>query len=178
MDPTSNALSRTLYILAQHPEAQEKLRAEIIEARGSSDADNGLNIDYDDLIKLPYLDAVCRETLRLYAPVILVGRRYVLDLVSRLIHRTFLTRMHSLTTCSAARDVTLPLHTPVRGRDGSIMNEVPVVRGTQVLLHLQASNTNKALWGEDSKEWLPERWLGPLPAELEEARIPGVYSQL
>ncbi|KAI0806688.1 cytochrome P450 [Fomes fomentarius] len=153
MDTTSNALSRTLYTLAQHPEAQEKLRAEIIEARGSSDADSGLNIDYDDLIKLPYLDAVCRETLRLYAPVIIIGRR-------------------------AARDITLPLHTPVRGRDGSMMNEVPVTRGTLVLLHLQASNTNKALWGDDSKEWLPERWLGPLPTELEEARIPGVYSQL
>ncbi len=72
----------------------------------------------------------------------------------------------------------VPLHNPVRGRDGSIMNEMPVTKGTVVLLHLQASNINPALWGEDAKEWRPERWLGPLPAELEEARTPGVYSQL
>ena len=75
MDTTSNALSRILYTLAQHPDAQEKLRAEIIEARGSSDPNSLLNIDYDDLVKLPYLDAVCRETLRVYAPVIIIGRR-------------------------------------------------------------------------------------------------------
>ena len=70
MDTTSNALSRILHILAQNPSAQAKVRAEIIEAQGSDRSD----ISYDDLIKLPYLDAVCRETLRLHAPVILSGR--------------------------------------------------------------------------------------------------------
>ncbi len=59
-----------------------------------------------------------------------------------------------------------------------MMNDVSVTKGTLVLFHVQAINTSKALWGEDAKEWRPERWLGPLPAELEEARIPGVYSQL
>ncbi|KAI0760541.1 cytochrome P450 [Fomes fomentarius] len=153
MDTTSNALTRILHTLAQHPYAQEKLRAEIIDAQGSSDVDNGVNIDYDHLVKLPYLDAVCRETLRLYAPVEIIGRR-------------------------ARRDMNVPLHTPVRGRDGSMMNDVSVTKGTLVILHIQAINTRKALWGEDATEWRPERWLGPLPAELEEARIPGVYSQL
>ncbi len=75
MDTTSNALSRILHLLAQHPAEQEKLRAEIREARGSSASDVGADISYDDLVKLPYLDAVCRETLRLYAPVILIVRR-------------------------------------------------------------------------------------------------------
>lgn len=60
MDTTSGALSRILYTLAQHPDAQEKLRREIIEAR-HEDGD----IDYDRLVALPYLEAVCRETLRL-----------------------------------------------------------------------------------------------------------------
>ena len=65
MDTTSNALSRTLQILAEHPDVQEKLRAEILEAQRGDSSD----IHHDDLVKLPYLDAVCRETLRLYAPV-------------------------------------------------------------------------------------------------------------
>ncbi len=72
MDTTSNALSRTLHALAQHPSVQERLRAEILEAR---EASNGSDISHDDLVKLPYLDAVCRETLRLYAPVALITRR-------------------------------------------------------------------------------------------------------
>ena len=70
MDTTSNALSRTLQILAQHPEAQTKLRAEILEARNGEPT-----IDYENLVKLPYLDAVCRETLRLYSPVHTLVRR-------------------------------------------------------------------------------------------------------
>ncbi|KAG6915248.1 hypothetical protein DXG01_012522 [Tephrocybe rancida] len=60
-DTTSNALSRTLHLLATHPEAQERLRTEITEARK---AHNGGDIPYDELVSLPFMDAVCRETLR------------------------------------------------------------------------------------------------------------------
>ena len=63
MDTTSNALTRILHLLAHHPDVQEKLRREIIEAR------DGQDIGYDALVALPFLDAVCRETLRLYTPV-------------------------------------------------------------------------------------------------------------
>lgn len=61
MDTTSNALSLTLWRLAQHPEVQTKLRQEILDAQ---DARGGVDVAYDDLVALPYLDAVCRETLR------------------------------------------------------------------------------------------------------------------
>ena len=72
MDTTSNALSRILHLLAQHPEVQDKLRAELIEARGGPGGQT--DTPYDELVKLPYLDAVCRETLRAFAPVTLSGR--------------------------------------------------------------------------------------------------------
>ena len=75
MDTTSNALSRILHLLAQNPDVQDRLRAEIIEARGGPGGET--DPPYDDLIKLPYLDAVCRETLRVYAPVTLSGRMWV-----------------------------------------------------------------------------------------------------
>ncbi|KNZ81927.1 Cytochrome P450 3A9 [Termitomyces sp. J132] len=60
-DTTSNALSRTLHLLASQPEIQERLRAEVTEAREA----HGGDIPYDDLVSLPFMDAVCRETLRL-----------------------------------------------------------------------------------------------------------------
>ena len=47
-----------------------------------------------------------------------------------------------------------------------------------MLANLPACNTNKAIWGEDALEWKPERWLAPLPEVLEDAHIPGVYSNL
>ena len=72
MDTTSNALSRILHQLSIYPDAQMKLRAELVEATHGGTID----LDYDTLMKLPYLDAVCRETLRVFAPVAITGRTY------------------------------------------------------------------------------------------------------
>lgn len=60
MDTTSNTMARILQLLATHPDVQTKLRREIIDAKAV-----GRPLDYDQLHNLPYLDAVCRETLRL-----------------------------------------------------------------------------------------------------------------
>lgn len=76
------------------------------------------------------------------------------------------------------RDSVIPFSNPVRGRDGNDMHEVVVPKGTVVITHYQASNSDPALWGEDVEEWKPERWLAPLPSAVEDARIPGVYSNL
>lgn len=59
-DTTSNALSKTLQLLAEHPDVQNKLRAELQTAGGAEQ-----DIPYDELVSLPYMDAICRETLRL-----------------------------------------------------------------------------------------------------------------
>ena len=61
VDTTSNAVSRTLYLLCQHQDVQDRLRAEIRAAIEQY----GVEIPYDELSALPYLDAVCRETLRM-----------------------------------------------------------------------------------------------------------------
>ena len=63
MDTTSNALSRILNQLAMHPEVQEKLREELVRARDDGTG-NLRDLEYDEVMELPYLDAVCRETLR------------------------------------------------------------------------------------------------------------------
>ena len=63
MDTTSNALARILHQLALHPEVQEKLRQELVRARDDG-AGSLRDLDYDEVMELPYLDAVCRETLR------------------------------------------------------------------------------------------------------------------
>jgi len=59
-DTTSGALARILSLLSAHQDVQNKLRQEIRKARESGD------LSYNELVALPYLDAVCRETLRLY----------------------------------------------------------------------------------------------------------------
>ncbi|KAM5533685.1 hypothetical protein V8D89_012652 [Ganoderma adspersum] len=147
MDTTSNATARLLHLLALHPDIQKRLRAEIVEAQA------GEEIGYDRLNDLPFLDSVCRETLRLYGPV-----------------RTLVRR--------AMEDTVLPLHEPIRGTDGVLITEVAVPKGTVAVLNLGACNTNKAVWGEDVYEWRPDRFLSPLPRSVEAARVPGVYANL
>ncbi|KAI0347457.1 cytochrome P450 [Trametopsis cervina] len=144
-DTTSTALARTLHLLSQHPEVQDKLREEIIDAR------HGSNISYDQLIELPYLDAVCRETLRVYPPSNLAARE-------------------------AHQDAVLPLSNPITGIDGTVSNEIVVPNGTYIMVAIRACNRNKAIWGDDADEWKPERWLSPLPESVVKAKIPGVYA--
>lgn len=67
-DTTSNALARILQLLAEHQDIQDKVREELFNA-GSDGAD----IPYDQLMDLPYLDAICRETLRLYVSIPLIN---------------------------------------------------------------------------------------------------------
>ena len=48
---------------------QTKVREEVTAARREYG-----DLDYDTLMNLPLLDAVCRETLRLYSPVAYLSR--------------------------------------------------------------------------------------------------------
>lgn len=60
METTSGALAHILQMLSEHKDVQERLRQEIIEARAGKEY-----IDFDELMNLPYMEAVCRETLRM-----------------------------------------------------------------------------------------------------------------
>jgi cytochrome P450 len=68
-ETTSQALTWSLYLLALFPEWQERLRAEV---RGVMGKDG--RIEREDLGKLPLLDAVFQEAMRLYSPVPILMR--------------------------------------------------------------------------------------------------------
>ncbi|KAJ3808379.1 cytochrome P450 [Lentinula aff. lateritia] len=57
-----SAMSRLLHILSKRPDVQDRLRRELLEIKSQK---NGQDLSYDELNSLPYLDAICRETLRL-----------------------------------------------------------------------------------------------------------------
>ncbi|KAE9396154.1 cytochrome P450 [Gymnopus androsaceus JB14] len=149
MDTTSNAMSRILQLLTVHPDVQDKMRQEISQARRER---QGENLSYDELVTLPYLDAVCRETMRLYPPVAHVLRR-------------------------ATEDSVVPLSKPVRGIDGQEITEVIVPKGTMVDISIINSNRNTDFWGSDAMEWnpsdgsLPFRILSLMPRSQESTLI-------
>jgi cytochrome P450 len=67
-ETTANALSWTFFLLAQHPEAEARLHAEIDAAVG------GRLPTADDLPNLKYAEMVLAEAMRLYPPAYAVGR--------------------------------------------------------------------------------------------------------
>ncbi|KAI0061903.1 cytochrome P450 [Artomyces pyxidatus] len=149
-ETVSSAMARTLHVLSQRPDAQERLRSEINEAYISRIIEPDTELSYDQLMELPYLDAVCRETLRLYTPSQTSMRR----------------------CCS---DISVPLSRPVKITDGEITS-LFVPQGTTVIIPVMGINRDPEIWGADAMEWKPERWLRPLPESVAKACVPGIYS--
>lgn len=72
-ETTANALAWTWYLLGQHPEIQQRVRNEaraVLAGREPTAA---------DVPKLTFCDMVLRESMRLYPPAYLVGRRAIED---------------------------------------------------------------------------------------------------
>ncbi|ELU36048.1 cytochrome P450 domain-containing protein [Rhizoctonia solani AG-1 IA] len=114
-DTTSGALARTLHLLAQEPNVQEQLRAEIREAHSLY----GKDLDYDQLNSLKYLDAVCRESLRLWSP-------------SQTLERV------------AMKDWILPLQYPIKSKDGKkTVTNIHVPKGTQTIINQSSELTTR-----------------------------------
>jgi cytochrome P450 len=70
-ETTSQALTWTLYLLALFPEWQEAVRQEVRGVAGDG------AIGREDLAKLPLLDAVFQEAMRLYPPAPVLMRRTI-----------------------------------------------------------------------------------------------------
>ena len=72
------------------------------------------------------------------------------------------------------KDTVLPLSAPVTGVDGRRMDEIIIEKDTFIILSIFNSNRDPTIWGPDSYEWKPERWLSPLLDTVLEART--IYS--
>ncbi|KAF6748132.1 cytochrome P450 [Ephemerocybe angulata] len=149
MDTTSNALARIFDLLSQNQDVQDKVREEVTAAY----EEHGGILDYETLTSLSWLDAVCRETLRLYPSVPTLFRQ-------------------------ARKDTILPFAEPILTRDGKEISEVFVPARTPVTFSILSCNRDPKIWGADAAEWKPQRWLNPLPDSVANARVPGVYSHL
>ncbi|KAL0957953.1 hypothetical protein HGRIS_000134 [Hohenbuehelia grisea] len=149
-DTTSGGMARLMHLLATHQDVQERLRAEVAEARKKF---GHRELTHDELNTLPFLDGIVRETLRLHPPVTAIQR-------------------------TTNTDMMLPLSKPIIDKNGNELREVFVPKDTDLIISIISSNRNKDIWGEDAEEWKPERWLKPLPDSLINAKIPGTTSHI
>ena len=72
-ETTALALTYSLYLLAEHPDVQAKLRAEL------SSVLDGREPTYRDMERLPFTRSVVNESMRLYPPADFLGREAIAD---------------------------------------------------------------------------------------------------
>jgi cytochrome P450 len=72
-ETTANAMSWFWYLMAQHPDARERMLAEIDDVLGSR------RPTADDLIKLPWTTACLQESQRYYSAVWIIARKAIED---------------------------------------------------------------------------------------------------
>ncbi|KAF9268780.1 cytochrome P450 [Marasmius fiardii PR-910] len=148
-ETSATSLAWVLYELARHPEVQHKLREEI-RAREVTRR-GGTEFTANDFDNMPYLAAVVKESMRIHPAVY---QNYRL----------------------AARDEVLPLSNPIITTSGQVLNELPVGKGTKLVLSIAAYNRNKGIYGEDADVYNPDRWFKD-SAEKKGPTV-GVYGNL
>ncbi|KAF9900754.1 hypothetical protein BX616_002512 [Lobosporangium transversale] len=121
-ETTSAALSWTFYQLACNLEIQHRLRQETRQLYNNTND----KPSYDQLNSLPYLNAVIRESLRLWSPVPLNLRVSVED--------DYLPR-------------------------GKGLGHLFVPAGTNLQIPMFILHRDPKIWGPDSLEFNPDRWL-------------------
>ncbi|KAJ8456141.1 hypothetical protein ONZ45_g18812 [Pleurotus djamor] len=152
-DTSSLSLTWMLFLLAQHPIIQDKLRAELQTLPSPSNSLTSDEIEslFNDVSQLHYLDNVVREVIRLIPPV------------------------HSSIRV-ATQDDEIPTSYPVHRSDGTVdlaKRSVRVPKGSFVHVPVEAFNLDKEFWGADAWEFNPDRW-DHLPEAVRD--LPGLYS--
>jgi hypothetical protein len=120
-ETSSTALTWILYMLTQNPETQTRLREEclaVADERPSlyvihTSRRSRTDAISEEISALPYLGAVVHEALRLLSPV-------------------------QGTIREANEDIVIPLGTPVRGRDGQMMDSIKLSKGTSIFIRQYA----------------------------------------
>lgn len=104
-ETTATSLTWAIYLMCCHPEMQTRLRQEIRERLPSID-DHSATITSLEIDRMPYLNAVCSEVIRYFAPVPMTLREAVVD-TTILGHRVPKGTRITLTASATNKDVNL-----------------------------------------------------------------------
>ncbi|KAL5514893.1 hypothetical protein ACEPAG_2209 [Sanghuangporus baumii] len=144
-ETTSSQTAWALFVLAQHPEIQSRLRTELQSICTDCPSADDLGSE-----RLPYLDAVVKEVMRVHSVVPLTER-------------------------VAMKDDIIPVSEPYFDRKGNLRREIRIKKGEAVQIPILSLHRSKDIWGDDASEFNPERWFKPHPASRD---LPGVWSNL
>lgn len=139
-DTTAATLSWTLHLLSLYPQVQNRLVKEInrvIECTSDESNVPGEFISRKMITKMPYLDAVLKESMRLY-PVAPFVVRKISDVVS------------------------IPVDHVCDETSTTVKSNSPVIvpEGTFACIWIYGLHRNKKLWHRPD-DFLPDRWIDP-----------------
>jgi cytochrome P450 len=126
--------------LCKHLEVQAELRDDLIKTFPNSDP------SYEDLVpqtKMPLLDAVVHEVLRLHPAVVETLR-------------------------TSIQDDVLPLSASIALPNGTSTDRVFIEKGQSIIVPIAAVNRFRAFWGEDARDFRPQRWIDGVSAKAQE----------
>jgi cytochrome P450 len=136
------------YAIAQHPEAQARIREEIALVRARATGEEFTVADLDGMV---YTLATMKESMRLDPIIWRVAR-------------------------IASRDDVLPLAFPITTKSGKQITSIPIKKGTPIDISPIAYNRLPNVWGKDADEWNPERFLDPQRDFKEASSNIGLFS--
>ena len=107
-------------------------------------------LTFEELVALPYLDAVIREVLRVCPPVFALIR-------------------------TATSDDLIPLGEPIIAKDGRSASSLPVKKGQlfRILMGIHSIQRDRSIFGEDADDFRPERWI-----EIDKNKADQTFAQL
>ncbi|KAG8944219.1 hypothetical protein FRC04_002086 [Tulasnella sp. 424] len=140
-ETTSGTVNYTLLELAKQPELQTQLRRELSEFRKAHGGREPTYEEYMNGNKLPLLDAVTKEALRMYPAAPQTER-------------------------VAVKDDVIPLRNPITTTDGKVMTELRIKKGQSIFFPVLAINRINSRWTNDADVFRPSRWFPENAHEL------------
>ncbi|GKT47882.1 cytochrome P450 monooxygenase fum15 [Colletotrichum spaethianum] len=143
-DNNASEMSYALFALTNFPETQRRLRKELI----CPPPDNrDWQENFRSLERLPYLDAIAKETFRMYSSA------------------------HSIPR-TVSRDDCIPLSRSRQLRDGSWVDKIHLSRGDDVVIAQKWVNVSSRFWGPTAHLFRPERWIEDPEHEYYDGGLP------
>jgi cytochrome P450 len=141
-------------LLATHPQIQEKAYAELKEVFYSDEVE----INYDNITKLEYLERVIKESLRI-CPVA-PGEKKLKKFKVSLIKKTFkVIGRKTQAPVEVGRNLKLIFSILDTQNFAFFSDNIQIPAGITLLINFYTLHRRKDIWGEDAEEFNPDHFL-------------------
>ena len=151
-DTSAATLSWTLHLLSLHPDKQDRVAKEVRSVLGSSGTKS---VTKSMTSQMPYLDAVIKESMRLYPVAPFIVRKLTSDITIPIEEE-----LASDETESATEDSSDPSNQAELSHIKESDKTCTMPASTFACIWIYALHRNPKLWNRPN-DFLPERWIDP-----------------